>query len=344
MSAWIDFKALREQLDVLKVLRLYNIELKRKGTQAVGFCPLPTHQGKGKSPSFSISLERKIFQCFGCGAKGNILELVARLEKLDPANPHDLRRAAITLQEKMGTQSVAKMPVSAKPASPASNSALAQGNVPVLINEPLDFELKNLDSKPPYLLNRGFTEAALSHFGLGYCTKGLFAGRVVIPLRDMQGRLIGYAGRIIFDEAIDDENPKYLFPSKRERNGNTYEFAKSLFVYNGHTIKAPVHDLIVVEGFPSVWWLWQHGFRDVVAVMGSSCSVDQANIIINLVSKSGRVWLLTDGDKAGEKCAADLFFDVGPHRFCKWVKLREGQPTDCNLRQLNELLAWKIQT
>jgi DNA primase len=231
----------------------------------------------------------------------------------------------------------AKPPVSKPP-------EVQRDALPILVNEPLDFELKNLDPKPQYLLHRGFTQETIAHFGLGYCSKGIFSGRVVIPLHDIHGRLIGYAGRIIYDDAIDADNPKYLFPGKRERNGTILEFAKSLFVYNGHAMsEKPLHDLVVVQGFPAAWWLWQHGYRDVVALMGSSCSVDQAKLIVSLVAKRGRVWFLTDADKAGQKCADNLFLEVGPHRFCKWVKLRQGQPTDCNLQQLDELLKWKIE-
>ena len=206
------------------------------------------------------------------------------------------------------------------------------------MNDPLDFELRNLDTSLPYLLQQGFTEETIRDFGLGLCTKGTFAGRIAIPLHDQHGRLIGYAGRIIYDEAIDAEHPKYLYPSRRQREGRVLEFAKSLFVYNGHQIQKPVHDLIIVQGFPSVWWLWQHGHREVVALMGSSCSVDQAKIIVSLVMRTGRIWFLTEAGKGGEKCGQNLFNEIGPHRFCKWVKLREGQPTDCNLKELNELL------
>jgi DNA primase len=354
MSNWVDFRKLRECLDFVIVLQHYRVDFKRRGTQATAFCPLPGHQGQRRSPSFSVSFEKRIFQCFGCGAQGNVLDFISLMQGLDPRNAVEFRKAALFTQNTFAvglpqqSERQSRRPVPPpqpnQPIPTHPQVAQSPAKLPVLINEPLDFELKNLDPKPQYLLNRGFTEATMTHFGLGYCTKGIFAGRVVIPLHDMQGRLIGYAGRIIFDEAVDEDNPKYLLPSKRERNGRILEFAKSLFVYNGHNIKGRVHDLIVVEGFPSVWWLWQHGFRDAVALMGSNCSVDQAKIIVNMVFRSGRVWFFTDGDKAGERCAESLFFDIGPHRFCKWVKLREGQPTDCGLQQLNELLAWKIET
>ncbi|HLX70513.1 MAG TPA: CHC2 zinc finger domain-containing protein, partial [Verrucomicrobiae bacterium] len=84
MSGWIDFKALRAKLDFEQMLRHYGVEVKRKGKQHHGFCPLPNHNGKKNSPSFSANLERGIFQCFGCGAKGNSLEFAALMEKVDP--------------------------------------------------------------------------------------------------------------------------------------------------------------------------------------------------------------------------------------------------------------------
>lgn len=81
---WIDFKALRARLDFAAVLEHYGVEVKRKGNQHHGFCPLPNHNGKKNSPSFSANLEKGIFQCFGCGAKGNILDFALFMEKADP--------------------------------------------------------------------------------------------------------------------------------------------------------------------------------------------------------------------------------------------------------------------
>ena len=105
----------------------------------------------------------------------------------------------------------------------------------------------------------------------------------------------------------------------------------------------PVHDLIVVQGFPAAWWLWQNGYRDVVALMGATCSVDQAGAILSLTSHSARIWCFADAGRTGEKAAHSLFAEVGPHRFCKWVRPPSGQPTNCDAGQLVELLAWKIE-
>jgi DNA primase len=137
--------------------------------------------------------------------------------------------------------------------------------------------------------------------------------------------------------------PKYLFPGDRERNGTVLGFRKSLFLYNGDAIQAPIDDLIVVEGFPSVWWLWQAGFKNVVALMGSSCSKEQAAIIRYLVSDWGRVWLMPDAGEAGDLCAESVLAQVSPHRFTRWVQLDEGQPTDLSPKELATLFERRVR-
>jgi CHC2 zinc finger len=72
---------------------------KERGEQWHGFCPLPTHEGKRQSPSFSANVGRGIWQCFGCGAKGNLIEFAARMEGLNPDDPGDFRKAALLLQK-----------------------------------------------------------------------------------------------------------------------------------------------------------------------------------------------------------------------------------------------------
>ena len=86
-----------------------------------------------------------------------------------------------------------------------------------------------------------------------------------------------------------EDNPRYRFPGKRERDGTVYEFRKTLFLYNGFRLKTPVDDLIVVEGFTGVWWLVQNGLPDAVATMGADCSEKQAELIVFLVKTNGRV-------------------------------------------------------
>lgn len=204
MTAWIDFKQLRASLDFEQVLRHYGVEVRRKGDQHHGFCPLPKHDGKKNSASFSANLKRGIFQCFGCGAKGNLLEFAALMEKVDPKDGTAFRKVAGELQKKLcpefgGSQDAAKKPAAKPNKTP---------ELPVVVNVPLDFELKGLDAKHPYLLNRGFTQNTIERFGLGFCSRGSLKDRVAIPLRDHEGKLVGYGGRVVDDATISEDNPR----------------------------------------------------------------------------------------------------------------------------------------
>ena len=86
-STWVDFKELRSKLRFGELLQHYDVTLKVKGRKATGFCPLPCHEGKRRSPSFSADLERGIFQCFGCSAKGNLLDFARNDGRRRPARP-----------------------------------------------------------------------------------------------------------------------------------------------------------------------------------------------------------------------------------------------------------------
>jgi DNA primase len=332
MTNWIDFKELRKQLNFADVLQHYGVELKLTGDQHHGFCPLPSHNGKRNSQSFSANVKRGIWQCFGCGEKGNVLDFAVLMERANPENGEDVRQVASKLRELVLGNSV------------KGEKANESEDENVSINAPLDFELKGLDSTHPYLLDRGFTTATVAHFGLSFCARGLLANRIAIPLHEGDGRLIGYAGRVINDELITDENPKYKFPGRRRRKGVVHEFRKSLFLYNGHRFShLMVHDLVVVEGFAAVWWLTQLGVSNVVGLMGASCSEEQALAIAWRVLEFGCVWILSDGDPAGKRCATEVFSHLARHRVVRWAKLESGeQPTDFGKKDLKELLPFAV--
>ncbi len=343
MDTWVDFKELRARLKIADVLSRHNVQLKVKGDRATGFCPLPGHQSKGEgkrhSPSFSANLAKNLFNCFSCHRGGNALDLACLLDGGNPDDPISLRKTALKLQSELGVEST-------KPAAPGAilstltreEKPLASSNV--IINAPLDFELK-LDPSHPYPASRGLTEETIRHFGLGYCAKGMLAERISLPLHDAPGRLIGYAGRVVEDSKITDENPKYRFPGTRERKGIMYEFRKSEFLYNGHRVARPVKNLIVVEGFFSAAWLWQHGWTATIALMGNSCSQKQADLIVDLVHPAGGVLIFPDGNQPGELCAANVLHRVSPYRLCRWIKVADDQqPTDFDRVGLEKLLRY----
>lgn len=327
MHIWVNFRELREKLKFEDVLRHYGVEISRKGEQHQSACPLPGHKGKDKQRAFSANLTRGIFQCFGCGAKGNVLEFACLMSQLDPSNGDALRKVAIELQTKLFPSSGCSKQQTSQRSAPTRTNSPA-----VVVNAPLDFELKGLEHNHPYLTGRGFDVNTALTFGFGFCSRGLLKNRIAIPLHDPEGKLIGYAGRTADDALISEAHPKYLFPATRERHGARLEFRKSLFVYNGHRLQAPCEDLIVVQGFTSVWWLHQHGYENVVALMGSECSNEQANLIVSHVAPTGHIWILPDGDDEGVGFAHSLFATVAVRRFTRWVPLKARcTPTDLSL-------------
>jgi DNA primase len=333
MATWVNFRELREKLDFRAVLQQYDVAIHAgNGVQHHGKCPLPTHQGQRKSTSFSANLERGIWRCFGCGAQGNILDFATRMDKGDPSKPDDVRKTALLLAERYGIVSQKPGAAAKKPPAPA--------NVMTVVNAPLDFSLKNLDPDHPYLRDRGFTKETIARFELGFCSRGLMKDRIAIPLRDPQGKLIGYAGRVVDDAAITEENPKYRFPGMREHDGKRFEFSKGLFLYNGHAVITPAEELVVVEGFAAVWWCVQHGFNHVVGLMAATCSAEQAALIVGMVPRKGKIWIMPDGDQQGKFCAESLLKQLSPFRMARWPELKGGRkPQQLSGDELRERLS-----
>lgn len=355
MPTWIDFRELRAKLVPTLVLSHYRIQLKVKGDQATGLCPLPSHPQRTdeskRTASFSINLTRGVWQCFGCKRSGNILDLACYMENADPKDGPAVRTVASRLSEAFGldtrpTSPKQKQQMHKAPAvrGEASNPQASLGssestNVPVVVNPKLDFELKGLDPEHPYLKERGLTDETIRIFGLGFASRGMLKNRIAIALHNDRGELVGYAGRLTKDRDISDENPKYRFPSDREREGVRMVFKKSHLLFNRHRLKKPTSRLIVVEGFFSVFWLTQCGYGNAVALMGSDCSPEQAKHIAEITTEDSVVYFLTDGDDAGEACAISLFGGVGWRRRCLWLKLEHGkQPTDLTELHLSLLL------
>lgn len=318
---WINFKELRAKLRFEDVLRHYKVEVHRKGNQHQGPCPLPGHTGSGTAPSFSANLERGVFHCFSCGGKGNVLEFAAIMEGVDVWDGDAFRKVAVNLQSQFFPEglSTRRRPLPVK--APAVAEPVQS---PVLVNPPMDFELRGLNQNHEFFSLQGIAPGTVEHFGLGFCTRGLIKDRIAIPLHDAGGRLIGYAGRLLDDALASGDNPLYRFPGKRERQGTVLDFRKSAFLYNGHRIKTPCDDLFVVEQFPSVWWLHQNGFPNAVALMGGECSEIQIELIVEAVKPDGRVWILPDGGKAGDALAHSLVLQVCSRRFVRWVRLAAG--------------------
>ena len=318
MPQWIDYKELKREIAFADVLEHYGIENKGNGDQVKATCTLPSHGNGNNTNTLSINLNRSIFQCFGCGAKGNVLDFIALMEGLNPKDPKAFYKAAMFARRKF-----LYTPQREAPASPERRVITADTQQRVIVNPPLDFELQGLDSDHPWFSEHGLTPETVRHFGMGYCKRGYMKERIAFPLHNAEGQLIGYGGIIADDSKVDADTPKCLLPSTRERNGITYQFDSSLFLYNAHDIIKPINSLILVEHFSDVWAVHQTGFPNVVASMASCLSDEQTAYLIQKIATDGCVWI-TPHDRSDNRLAVDVFAKIGTDRFCRLLAVPDA--------------------
>jgi DNA primase len=205
--------------------------------------------------------------------------------------------------------------------APVSTTAPEAAPDVVKVNPPLTFALKSLDPEHAYLNARGFSAETIAAFGVGLCTgKGIMAGRIAIPVHNEYGELVAYAGR--WPGEPPEGEGKYKLPTG---------FHKSLVVYNLHRAKEHVEGdgLIVVEGFFDAMRLWQAGFPNVVALMGSALSEAQEELLVNAVGLGGKIALMFDEDEAGWKGREEAMTRLGSRVYVKVIGLGdEGRQPD----------------
>ena len=297
---WVDFKAVKAAVSMEMILGRYQVNwLRKSGEELRGRCPI--HQGEGQS-SFQVNLTKNAFHCFSCKARGNVLDFVAAMEKCS------VRDAALKLTEWFTIrQQEPPAPRAAKPESPKGERA-------VVVNKPLNFQLKGVDSAHPYLASRGITKETAEAFGVGYFSgRGSMSGRVVIPIHNERGELVAYAGR-----AIDDSEPRYRLPAG---------FHKSVELFNLHRAIGESNAtgrVIVVEGFFDCLKVSQEGFP-CVALMGSSLSEAQEELLVRCFKKA---CLMLDGDEAGQRATNECLVRLGRRMWVWAAILPEGTQPD----------------
>jgi DNA primase len=306
MGNWIEFAAIKRMVPLAAVLAYYRInELRRSGRdQLRGRCPL--HGGEGRE-SFHVNTAEQVFHCFSCGAGGSVLDLVAKIEGCD------LRQAA----QKLSTWK--SVPVNIAPLQKTTVTKKTKA-VP-----PLRFQLRGVDVRHPYLASRGIREQTGREFGIGfYAGPGLMSHRLVIPLQDEAGQLVGYCGR-----SLDGSEPRYRFP---------IGFAKSQVLFNLHRAVATRQSTaIVVEGFFDCLKVYQAGFGSVVALMGAALYEPQRRL---LLQHFRQILLMLDGDAPGRRAAAVVSSRLSADCAVRTVQLAENtQPDQLSEPVLQALLA-----
>jgi DNA primase len=273
--------------------------------------PCPIHQGTNPT-QFRVSLSKNCWNCFGdCNGGGNVLDFVARMENVEPMEAANrlvdwfhLDRAALNAEHAgiknrhaTGKDKRAVRPTAdpvTTPGPTADQMSNQSGSTPARDesgpNPPLRFQLE-LDSSHPYLVERGLTPESIREFGLGYCAKGVMAHRIAIPIRNVTGDLVGYAGR--WPGIPPDTRPKYRLPDG---------FRKSAEIFNlfGALREPAERPLVIVEGFFDVMRLWQLGIRKCVALMGCSLSLAQEALLVRHLGPDAKAIVMFDEDGAGQ--------------------------------------------
>jgi DNA primase len=310
MTKWVDFEAIKRRVPISAVLEHYRIQgLKRSGKVHLrGRCPL--HVGEGRE-TFHVDTAEQVFHCFSCRVGGSVLDLVMAIESCG------LRQAA----EQLSSWRV--IPVNE---SEPSSLAIVKPTVTKKIEPvpPLGFRLRGIDSRHPYLKIRGIHEATAAEFGVGfYLGPGLMHRRLVIPIEDEAGQVVGYCGR-----ALDGSEPRYKFPPR---------FPKSQLLFNLHRATATRQShVIVVEGFFDCLKVYQAGFRSVVALMGSSLYQRQREL---LVQHFRHVSLMLDGDVAGRRAGSAIAPILSANCPTDVIELADGaQPDQLNEKSLHQIL------
>ncbi len=299
----------RESVDIVDVIGQY-VELKRSGRSYKGLCPFH----REKTPSFYVDPEKGVYHCFGCGASGNVFRFIMEMEKVEFIEAVKIlaQKAGIPIPE---TRSRRKYEPLYKALEFAADfyhrllfSETGRTGLNFLLGRKIErdmINLFNLGFAPPHgkmLLKRakesGFSEEVLVQAGL--ITKGsdgayhdLLRNRVVFPIYNFSGSVVGFGGRALEKTS----GPKYL------NSPDTKLFKKGELLYGYYQTKRKIREegsVFLVEGYIDLIMMYQAGLQNAVAPLGTAFTEGQARI---LGRAAKRVTLVYDGDEAGFRAA-----------------------------------------
>jgi DNA primase len=265
-QSFVSFAEVKRAVTIVALLDHYDLsgKLTAKGQNLVGACPFCD----GKSTrQFQVNREKNAWYCFGCKQGGNVLDFVAKKERVGVRTAalkldlwFGLGLAEATEQSSPAASAPAAAPKAPKPVPPPMPEMLLPA-----ANPPLTFTLKTLDQEHPSLGVLGIEPETVEHFGAGYCAKGLLKGRLAIPIHNAAGELVAYAGLAIEDET----SPRYLFPPK---------FHPALEVFNRDRLLAitePEGPLYLAPEIEGVLRLVESGHLSALGLFDGSLSEAQ---------------------------------------------------------------------
>ena len=306
---------LKQSADIVEVISTHT-DLRRQGARWVGLCPFHDE----RTPSFSVDAQEKLYHCFGCGVGGDVIKFVEEKEGLGFSEAVEL------LADRYGVELEREQEDPRAEARRQRRRRLEQ-----LLDRTASFyssylwESKEAGKARDYLARRGLGEEVLRSFGVGYApsawdkllVRGQRAGfsveelrgvglvqrgrsggdydrfreRIMFPIRDRRGRVLGFGGRAM----REDQGAKYV------NTAETEFFHKSQILYGvdqGKAAIAKAGRAVVVEGYTDVLALHQAGIEEAVGVMGTAITDDQVAALSGMVDE---VVLALDADAAGQE-------------------------------------------
>ena len=316
-----DIDYIFDNIDIVSLVSEY-VKLEKRGQNYLGLCPFHNE----KTPSFTVSPEKKIAHCFGCGKGGNIFQFVSLIENIT------YNQAIAKLGTRLGLDLESN---DNKEASYDLNNELdimyyghrllADYYNYILLNT------KEAEDALKYLLDRGLSEDVIKHFNLGYAPRDnnialnffnsnkinfdlmveagllgkndngdyydVFKDRVMFPIKNNQNQVVAFSGRTM---SSDKSVPKYY---------NTHEtkiFEKRTVLYNfsdARSFIAKENEVILCEGYMDVIKAHQNGMKNAVALMGTNIDNNKLKELLSLVKK---ITLSLDNDEAGSKAQIEI--------------------------------------
>ena len=316
-----DIDYIFDNIDIVSLVSEY-VKLEKRGQNYLGLCPFHNE----KTPSFTVSPEKKIAHCFGCGKGGNIFQFVSLIENIT------YNQAIAKLGTRLGLDIESN---DNKEASYDLNNELdimyyghrllADYYNYILLNT------KEAEDSLKYLLDRGLSEDVIKHFNLGYAPRDnnialnffnsnkinldlmveagllgkndngdyydVFKDRVMFPIKNNQNQVVAFSGRTM---SSDKSVPKYY---------NTHEtkiFEKRTVLYNysdARSFIAKENEVILCEGYMDVIKAHQNGMKNAVALMGTNIDNNKLKEVLSLVKK---ITLSLDNDEAGSKAQIEI--------------------------------------
>lgn len=335
---------IKRRVDIVAVISEH-LTLRKAGRNYVGLCPF--HEEK--TPSFTVSPDKQMFYCFGCGASGQVFNFLMRLNSLTfPEAVSDLaRKTGVVLREHRS--------------SPDRNG---EGGIPDRLSRinilACDFFQNHLQAQAgkgarEYLKTRGIRDETVKTFSLGHAPAGWrslrdflaarkippdlasragvlvskdgdyydrFRDRVIFPIANLTGETVAFGGRI-----LGEGEPKYL------NSPETPLYSKGKNLFGIHQTREAIRkkdEVILVEGYFDLLSLWNAGIQNVAATLGTALTEDQVRLIKRLTS---RVIIIFDPDPAGRKAlerGLDLFLAAGIQ--ARIVILPPGYDPDAHVR------------